>query len=59
MKILNVISCYYLPALKRGDDQKLGEIVNRLEGYLDDKAYRKEPEGWRLEEGYLLSEEFV
>lgn len=59
MKMLNVISHSYLPALKKRDDQKLGEIVNRLEGYLGDKAYQKEPEGWRLEEGYLLSEEFV
>ncbi|XP_020251908.1 protein GLE1 isoform X2 [Asparagus officinalis] len=59
IKILDVISRSYLPALKKRDDQKLGEIVNRLEGYLDDKAYLKEPEGWRLQEGYLLSEEFV
>ena len=58
MKILDVISRSYLPALKRGDDQKLEEAVNRLEGYLDDKVYPKEPEGWHLEEGYLLSEEF-
>lgn len=59
MKLLNVISDSYLPALKSRDDQKLGEIGNRLAGYLEDKAYQREPEGWRLEEGYLLSEELV
>ncbi|RWW27561.1 hypothetical protein BHE74_00012152 [Ensete ventricosum] len=57
-KVLNVISRSFLPALRERGDRKLNEIIKRLEQYLEDQVFLKEPEGWRLHSS-LLSKELV
>ncbi|KAJ6824634.1 protein GLE1 isoform X3 [Iris pallida] len=59
VKILNTIGGIYLPKLKEREGQKVGKLVYELEQYLDGKTYTREPEGWRLEEHQLLSEEVL
>lgn len=56
MKVLNVISRRFLPALKQRGEA-VNEIVLKLEQYLDDKIYLREPEG-RHFRGSLLSKVF-
>ncbi|XP_038977856.1 protein GLE1-like isoform X1 [Phoenix dactylifera] len=55
LKILDVISRSFLPALKKRDQNK-GDIALGLEQYLDEKMYLKEPEGWRLQTTSLSRE---
>nr|XP_009406374.2 PREDICTED: protein GLE1 [Musa acuminata subsp. malaccensis] len=57
-KVLNAISRSFLPALRERGDRKLNEIIKRLEQYLEDQVFLKEPEGWRLHSS-LLSKELV
>ncbi|XP_073099684.1 mRNA export factor GLE1 [Elaeis guineensis] len=54
-KILDVISRSFLPALKKRDQNKI-VIEGRLEQYLNEKMYLKEPEGWRLESSLRSAE---
>ncbi|KAL0925410.1 hypothetical protein M5K25_003735 [Dendrobium thyrsiflorum] len=56
MKVLNVISRRFLPSLKQRGEA-VNEIVLKLEQYLDDKIYLREPEG-RHFRGPLLSKVF-
>ncbi|KAG1370046.1 protein GLE1 [Cocos nucifera] len=54
-KILDVISRSFLPALQKRDEN--GNVIDRrLEQYLNEKMYLKEPEGWRLESSVLSTE---
>ncbi|CAL9193610.1 unnamed protein product [Musa hybrid cultivar] len=55
-KVLNAISRSFLPALRERGDRKLNEIIKRLEQYLEDQVFLKEPEGWRLHSSLLSKE---
>ncbi|KAJ0974134.1 hypothetical protein J5N97_016099 [Dioscorea zingiberensis] len=54
-KILNFISDDFLPALEKMDDA--GAVFVELEGYIQSKAYLREPEGRSLKSGHLFSRE--
>jgi nucleoporin GLE1 len=48
LKILDVISRCFLPALKDQGNKMQSEAVNNLQNYLNDKIYLQEPEGQYL-----------
>ncbi|XP_020599446.1 protein GLE1 isoform X2 [Phalaenopsis equestris] len=52
MKVLNVISRRFLPSLKQRGEA-VHDIVMKLEQYLDDKIYLREPEGRQLQASSL------
>ncbi|TVU29425.1 hypothetical protein EJB05_20990, partial [Eragrostis curvula] len=53
MKILDVISRCFLPALKEHGSKMKTEAVNNLQNYLTDKIYLEEPEGQYLAQQLL------
>ncbi|ONM10687.1 Protein GLE1 [Zea mays] len=59
MKILYVISRYFLPALKEQGNKMQAEAVNNLQNYLNDKIYLEEPEGQYLVQQLLSKELFM
>jgi nucleoporin GLE1 len=58
MKILDIISGSFLPALKQPGRKVNAEAVTNLEYYITGKLYLKEPEGRHLATG-LLSRDFA
>lgn len=59
MKILDVISRCFLPALKEQGNKMQTEAVNNLQNYLNDKIYLEEPEGQYLVQQLLSKELFM
>ncbi|EER90667.3 hypothetical protein SORBI_3001G043100 [Sorghum bicolor] len=59
MKILDVISRCFLPALKEQGNKMQAEAVNNLQNYLNDKIYLEEPEGQYLVQQLLSKELFM
>ncbi|KAJ1279804.1 hypothetical protein BS78_04G183700 [Paspalum vaginatum] len=59
MKILDVISRCFLPALKEQGNKMQSEAVNNLQNYLNDKMYLEEPEGQYLVQQLLSKELFM
>ncbi|KAL6899333.1 hypothetical protein ACP4OV_005991 [Aristida adscensionis] len=59
MKILDVISRCFLPALKDQGNRIQSEAVNNLQNYLNDKIYLVEPEGQYLAQQLLSKELFL
>lgn len=59
MKILDVISRCFLPALKEQGSKVQAEAVNNLQNYLNDKIYLVEPEGQYLAQQLLSKELFM
>jgi nucleoporin GLE1 len=59
MKVLDVISRCFLPALKVQGSKLQAEAVNNLQNYLDDKIYLEEPEGQYLAQQLLSKELFI
>ncbi|KAL6634661.1 hypothetical protein ACP70R_027332 [Stipagrostis hirtigluma subsp. patula] len=59
MKILDVISRCFLPALKDQGNRIQSEAVNNLQNYLNDKIYLEEPEGQYLAQQLLSKELFT
>ncbi|KAI3733464.1 hypothetical protein L6452_12907 [Arctium lappa] len=57
-KLVNIISCDFLKALKEREDPKVTKVVMSLENYIQSNEFQKEPEGWRLQD-YLFSHEIV
>ncbi|XP_037452566.1 protein GLE1-like isoform X1 [Triticum dicoccoides] len=58
MKILDVISRHFIPALKAQGSKVQPEAINNLQNYLNDKIYLEEPEGQYLAQ-QLLSKMFL
>ncbi|XP_037449412.1 protein GLE1-like [Triticum dicoccoides] len=58
MKILDVISHRFIPALKEQGVKVQAEAISSLQNYLDDKVYLEEPEGRYLAQ-HLLSQVFI
>ena len=58
MKILDVISRRFIPALKEQGVKVQAEAISSLQNYLDDKVYLEEPEGRYLAQ-HLLSQVFI
>ncbi|KAM3400058.1 hypothetical protein ACQJBY_005129 [Aegilops geniculata] len=58
MKILDVISRRFIPALKEQGVKVQAEAVSNLQNYLNDKVYLEEPEGRYLAQ-HLLSKVFM
>lgn len=58
MKILDVISRHFIPALKAQGSKVHPEAINNLQNYLNDKIYLEEPEGQYLAQ-QLLSKMFL
>ncbi|XP_020111645.1 protein GLE1 isoform X1 [Ananas comosus] len=56
LKILNVISRSFLPALKKQGTKVRADPIKNLEHYLDNKVYLQEPEGRRLATSLLSRE---
>ncbi|CAL4886913.1 unnamed protein product [Urochloa decumbens] len=59
LKILDVISRCFLPALKDQGNKMQSEAVNNLQNYLNDKIYLQEPEGQYLVQQLLSKELFM
>ena len=59
MKILDVISRCFLPALKEQGNKMQAEAANNLQNYLNDKIYLEEPEGQYLVQQLLSKELFM
>ncbi|TVU05370.1 hypothetical protein EJB05_48529, partial [Eragrostis curvula] len=59
MKILDVISQHFLPALKEQGSKVQTEAVNNLQNYLDNKIYLEEPEGMYLVQQLLSKELYM
>ncbi|WOL16878.1 protein GLE1 [Canna indica] len=53
MKMLNAISRSFLPALKQREDKEMNEIIIKLELYLENRMFLKEPEGRQLRSNLL------
>ena len=58
MKILDVISRRFIPALKEQGVKVQAEAISSLQNYLNDKVYLEEPEGRYLAQ-HLLSKVFI
>ncbi|VAH01147.1 unnamed protein product [Triticum turgidum subsp. durum] len=58
MKILDVISRRFIPALKEQGMKVQAEAISNLQNYLKDKVYLEEPEGRYLSQ-HLLSKVFM
>ncbi|XP_047079743.1 mRNA export factor GLE1-like [Lolium rigidum] len=58
MKILDVISRQFMPALKEQGSKVQAEAISNLQNYLDDKKYLEEPEGQYLAQ-QLLSKGYM
>lgn len=58
MKILDVISRQFIPALKEQGPKVQAEAISNLQNYLDDKKYLEEPEGQYLAQ-QLLSKGYM
>ncbi|XBJ22233.1 hypothetical protein VPH35_000657 [Triticum aestivum] len=58
MKILDVISRRFIPALKEQGVKVQAEAISNLQNYLNDKVYLEEPEGRYLAQ-HLLSKVFM
>ncbi|KAF8403635.1 hypothetical protein HHK36_011739 [Tetracentron sinense] len=52
-KILNIISHYFLDALKARGDSKLNPVITRLKSYIETNQFLQEPEGWHLRTSLL------
>ena len=59
LKILDVISRCFLPALKDQGNKMQSDAVNNLQNYLNDKIYLQEPEGQYLVQQLLSKELFM
>ncbi|KAF0935861.1 hypothetical protein E2562_036503 [Oryza meyeriana var. granulata] len=59
MKLLDVISRCFLPALKEQGSRIQAEAANNLQNYLTDKVYLEEPEGQYLAQQLLSKELFT
>ncbi|CAL5057337.1 unnamed protein product [Urochloa decumbens] len=59
LKILDVISRCFLPALKDQGNKMQSEAANNLQNYLNDKIYLQEPEGQYLVQQLLSKELFM
>nr|XP_043638460.1 protein GLE1 [Erigeron canadensis] len=57
-KLLNIISCDFLQALKDREDPKIKKVLMSLETYLQSNQFLVEPVGWRLQDT-LLSHNFT
>uniref|UniRef100_A0A7N0T9J7 mRNA export factor GLE1 n=1 Tax=Kalanchoe fedtschenkoi TaxID=63787 RepID=A0A7N0T9J7_KALFE len=58
IKLLDVISQHFLKSLEKRAEPGTGSYITNIKSYIQDKAFMKEPEGWRLQ-GKLLSQERV
>jgi nucleoporin GLE1 len=58
MKILDVISRQFIPALKEQGSKVQAEAISNLQNYLNDKKYLEEPEGQYLAQ-QLLSKGYM
>uniref|UniRef100_A0A0D9VHU0 mRNA export factor GLE1 n=2 Tax=Leersia perrieri TaxID=77586 RepID=A0A0D9VHU0_9ORYZ len=59
MKLLDVVSRCFLPALKEQGSRIQAEAANNLQNYLTDKVYLEEPEGQYLAQQLLSKELFT
>jgi hypothetical protein len=58
LKMLSIISNNFLEALKAREEPGLSATIFKIQSYLEDRRFLKEPEGWGLQ-GSLLSNVMV